>query len=381
MSALMTETLSPPVAGERALIPILTAGDVRTSADRALEAARGRVQEIESVPVDAVTPENVLEAWDRAAIVMEDAFGPISILNSVHPEKDVRDAGDDALVAESSFMTELFQNEQFYERVRAVTPRTGAQKQLQKDLLEAFEDSGVALPPQKRERFREISDRLTELGQEFAKNIRENTTRLTFTPAECEGLPQAWLDRVPRDEEGNVVVGFDYPDYVPFMMNARNEAARKRYYVANTNRGTARNLEIMDEIVALRREIADLYDVPSYAHYVTKRRMVESPETVRRFLDEVRNRVTEAELRDLGQLSEVKAKLTGVAVEEARINRWDVTFYRERLREQRFAIDQEALRRYFPTKTSVQWMLDISERLYGVRFQRADVPVWEESVI
>jgi thimet oligopeptidase len=363
------------------MIPILSADDVRTVAEQALEAARRHVAELELVPLDAVTPENILDAWDRAAILLEDAFGPVSILNSVHPDKSVRDAGDDALIAESSFLTDLFQNENFYDRVRAVKPHTNAQKQLQKDLIESFEDSGVALPPEKRDRFKTISDRLTELGQEFAKNIRENATRLTFTPAECEGLPQAWLDRVPRDEEGNVVVGFDYPDYVPFMMNAHDDAARKRYQIANTNRGTDANVRILDEIVALRKEIADLYGVPSFAHYVTRRRMVENPETVRRFLDEVRSRVMEAEIRDLAQLSEVKAKMTGVPLEQASITRWDMSFYRERLREQRFAIDQEALRQYFPTKMSVDWMLDVSERLYGIRFERAEVPVWHESVI
>ncbi|HEY2324263.1 MAG TPA: M3 family metallopeptidase [Thermoanaerobaculia bacterium] len=378
----MTETIEmPPRARERALIPILSAAGVRTVSEQSLEEAKRRIAEIERVPLGDVTPENILDAWDRASIVIEDAFGPVSILNSVHPDKSVRDAGDDALLAESSFMTELFQNEQFYERVRAVTPQTTAQKQLRKDLLEAFEDSGVTLPPEKRDRFKAISDRLTELGQEFAKNIRENTTRLTFTPAECEGLPQAWLDRVPRDEQGNVVVGFDYPDYVPFMMSSRDEQARKRYYIGNTNRGTDANIAILDEIVALRKEIADLYGVPSFAHYVTKRRMVESPETVRRFLEDVRNRVTEAELRDVAQLSEVKAAITGLPIEQAKIHRWDLNFYRERLREQRFAIDQEALRQYFPTKTSIDWMLDISERLYGIRFERAEVPVWEESVL
>jgi thimet oligopeptidase len=378
----MTETIEMPVRiGERALIPILSADDVRAVAERSLGEARERIAEIESVPLDAVSAENILDAWDRAAIAIEDAFGPISILNSVDPDKSVRDAGDDALLAESSFMTELFQNERFFERVRAVVPQTNAQKQLRKDLIEAFEDSGVALPPAKRERFKQISDRLTELGQEFAKNIRENATRVTFTPAECEGLPQAWLDRVPRDEQGNVVVGFDYPDYVPFMMSSRDEAARKRYYVANTNRGTDANIGILDEIVALRKEIADLYGVPSFAHYVTKRRMVENPETVRKFLDEVRNRVTEAEIRDVSQLSEMKAAMTGLPVEQAKINRWDLNFYRERVREQRFAIDQEALRQYFPTNPAVRWMLDVSERLYGIRFERDEVPVWHESVL
>lgn len=375
-------SLTRPVPDEiRPTIPILTAADVTRSADDALAEATRRMREIESVPRNAVSPANILDAWDAASMVLEDAFGPISILNSVHPDKDVRDAGDDALVREAAFMTELFQNEELYDRVERVVPHSAAQQQLKKDLLESFEDSGVSLPPEKRQRFREISERLTELGQEFAKNIRENTTKLRFTPAECEGLPQPWLDRVPRDEDGSVVVGFDYPDYTPFMMSSRSEEARKRYHVAYTNRGTPQNLEIMDEIVSLRREIADLYGVPSYAHYVTRRRMVENPETVRRFLEDVRNTVTEAEIRDLGQLSEVKARMTGIPVEQASINRWDVSFYRERLRDERFAIDQEALRKYFPTGGAVDWMLDISERLYGIRFEHGHVPVWHDSVI
>ena len=154
------------------------------------------------------------------------------------------------------------------------------------------------------------------------------------------------------------------------MTNATNEEARRRYYVANTNRGTARNLEILDEIVALRKEIAELYGVPSFAHYVTKRRMVENPETVTRFLDEVKSGVTEAELRDLRQLREVKAELTGCRSSRRTIERWDVVYYRERLREQRYAVDQEELRKYFPTLPTLHWMLDITERLYGVRFER-----------
>src|SRR6185295_2320186 len=131
----MTDTISLPaeVAEERVTIPVLTPAEVADRAGAALDYARRFVAEVEAIPLDAATSENVFDAWDRAAIVLEDAFGPISILNSVHPDKAVRDAGDDALVAESSFMTELFQNEQFYERVRRIEPRSMAQKQLQKD--------------------------------------------------------------------------------------------------------------------------------------------------------------------------------------------------------------------------------------------------------
>jgi len=376
-----TETLPRTESAERATIPILDAAAVTRACEEALAAARELLARIETVPLDAARVENVLDLWDDTATVLEDAFGPISLLNSVHPDSEVRDAADLALIQESGFLTDVFQNESFYERVQRVVPHTIAAREMKKHLLEAFEDSGVSLPPQKRQRFKEISERLTELGQEFAKNIRENATRLTFTAEECRGLPQSWLDRVPRDEQGNVVVGFDYPDYVPFLMNAHDEDARRRYWHANTTRGTARNLEVMDEIVALRKEIADLYEVPSYAHYVTKRRMAGNPEQVRRFLDDVRNVVTEAEIRDLSHLAETKAALRGTPVEETRINRWDVSYYRERLREQRYAIDQEELRRFFPTPPTVRWMLDISERLYGVRFQRVEVPVWDGDVI
>ena len=377
-----TETLPQTTdSAQRTTIPILNAADVTRVSEEALARAREALALIERVPLESANVANILDAWDAAAIALEDAFGPISLLNSVHPDKDVRDACDTALVQESSFLTDVFQSEPFYERVRRIAPQSIASRELQKHLIEAFEDSGVSLPPEKRQRFKDISERLTELGQEFAKNIRENGTRLTFTAEECRGLPQTWLDRVARDEEGNYVVGFDYPDYVPFLMNAQDENARRRYWIANTLRGTERNLDVLDEIVALRKEIADLYESPSFAHYVTKRRMVENPETVTRFLDEVRNVVIEAELRDLAQLAELKAELTGVPVEQAKVNRWDVAYYRERLRERRYAIDQEELRKYFPSEPTLRWMLDVSERLYDVRFERATVPVWQEDVM
>ena len=366
---------------ERTEIPILDAAAVTRVSEDTLRDAGELLQRLEQLPLEQVSVNRVLAAWDDIAIVLENGFGPISLLNSVHPDKDVRDACDVALVRESSFLTAVFQNEAFYERVRRVVPEKTADRELQKDLIEAFEDSGVSLPPEKRARFREISDRLTELAQEFSRNVRENDTRIVFTPDECRGLPQSWLDRMSRDRDGNYVLGFDYPDYVPFMMNAVDGDARRRYWTANTLRGTSANLGVLDEIVRLRKEIADLYGLPSFAHYVTKRQMVENPETVNGFLDEVRRVVTEAEVRDLRELAALKAELSGELADSVKIERWDVSFYRERLRERRYAVDQEALRKYFPSAPTVAWMLDVSERLYGVRFERVTLPVWHEDVI
>jgi thimet oligopeptidase len=356
----------------RATIPIFTAEELTKASAEAIAEARRRFAAIEALPLAEASPETVLDAWDRTAILMEDAFGPISLLNSVHPDEGVRDAGDQALIEESVFLTELFQNEDLFARVQAVEPVTPAQKQLKKDLIEAFEDSGVALPADKRARFKAISEKVTELAQEFAKNIRENKTVLHFPPEEWEGLPQSYIDRMPKDEQGQLIVSFDYPDLTPFMMYCAVEDARRRLYIANQNRGTRRNVEVLDEIVELRKEIADLYGVPSFAHYVTRRAMVEKPETVIDFLNAVRDAVRDAERRDLEELAAIKG---------SKINRWDMVFYRERLREQRYSVDQEALRKYFPTRPTLQWMLDISERLYGIRFKEESVPSWHEDVI
>ncbi|HSP33542.1 MAG TPA: hypothetical protein VLU46_04405, partial [Thermoanaerobaculia bacterium] len=96
---------------ERWLIPILTADEVRAASEAAIEEAKRQFEGIGAVPLRDVGAESVLDAWDRAAMALEDVFGPISLLNSVHPDQPVRDAADDALLAESSFLTDLFQNE------------------------------------------------------------------------------------------------------------------------------------------------------------------------------------------------------------------------------------------------------------------------------
>ncbi len=369
----MTEKLRPS-------IPIADAAELRALWDRALSEARRGYARIAAMALDEASVATVLDEWDRISTLLEDVVGPVAILNSVHVDREVRDEGDKILLELSSFTTELFQDVVLFDRVNAVDPRTDAERQLKKDLVEAFEDSGVALAADRRARVRELSDELTALAQEFARNIRENTTRLRFTPAECEGLPQAYLDRVERDGEGNILVGFDQPDYAPFMASARDGEARRRYFDAYHRRGTTRNLEILDRIVALRLELAALYAFPSYAHFVTRRNMAGSPEAVHRFLRSIESVVDEAERRDVEALRALKVELES-GDETTRLERWDVQFYTERLRERRFAIDQEALRRYFPTLPTLRWMLGVTEHLYGIRFLQASVPLWHEDVM
>ena len=365
----------------RVTLPILDAVTLEAACRQMLADARAAFDRIIALPLDEVTAANVLDQWDAIAIALENIEGPIAILNNVHPDKSVRDAADAAVRSLSSFQVEIFQNEDLYRRVQAVRATAPAETQFRKDLVESFEDTGVTLPPDRRARAKAIADQLTALAQEFARNLRDNQTRMAFAPAEMLGLPEPYLSRQPRDAEGRYLLSFDYPDFNPFMANAESESARRRYYVGYLNRGTPRNLEILDEAVALRREIAALYDLPSFAHFVLRRRMAGTPEAVEQFLGDVNAACQQGEQRDLEELRALKAQRTGTPVHDVTVYRWDVPFLSERLREQRYNVDQESLREYFPPTPTLAWLLDVSGALYGLKFEAASVPVWHEEVL
>lgn len=364
----------------RTVLPVRDASSLDRSCRQVLEIARAKLEEIADTPLSEASVTTILDRWDDVEILVEDVFGPASLFNEIHPDPAVREISDERLIDYSDFNTEVFQNVGLYERVRSVETSSPREAMLKKDLIEAFEDSGVTLGEDSRRRLREISQRLTELSQRFAKNIREQTSKVRFALSEIDGLPPAILDGLERDGD-EVLVAHDYPQYNPFMMNVHDEDARKRLWIAHQKRGGEENLQILDEIVALRGEIADLYAIDTYAHYVTRRRMVGHPDTVHAFLDQILDAVHARERRDLDELIRAKAEATSSEPAATNISRWDVFYWSERVREARFDIDQEKLRRYFPAEASIAWVLELSERLYGIRFERIEVPVWHDDVL
>jgi len=368
----------PPAA--RVVLPVYDAVEIKTVCTAAIAKAQQQIGQIEAVQVAKANVANTIDAWNRMSIDAENAIDLIYLLGSVHTDKAVRDAADECILKATEMRTEFMQREALYRRFVAVKPATPHARKLKRDLLEEFEDTGVALGAEARGRVKAIINRLEELRQEFDRNVRDNKTRLTFTPDELRGMPQDYIGKAKRDDQGNYLLGFDYPDYVPFMANADDETARKRYYVAFQNRGGERNLAIMNEISRLRLEMAKLYGLPDYAHYVIRRRMAQKPENVAAFLDGVKDAVRELEKREVEELRALKAATLGKPLADIAIERWDVTYYQEKMRKSRYAVDQEALRAYFPTLPSIEWALNVASRLYGVTFREVKVPAWHEDV-
>jgi thimet oligopeptidase len=352
------------------------ANAVQAACDRGLAGAKTRLQALERHAPDARW--NV--ASDNLAEYIEDVSGPIYVVEHMHPEQAIRDAAQACSLRWQDFASTMGLDEKLYVAARKVKPRDAIDRQFLKDTIEGFEDSGVALPADKRPRAKAISDRITDLGQQFEKNLRDDKTKVAYAVEDLAGVPESVWKSAPRDAEGHVLLGLDYPVYFPVMERAEKASTRERMWRARSDLGGDANVKLLGEIAQLRREYAQLFGFSSYADFILRRRMAESTANTQRFLDEVKAVVNDRELRDIAELREAKARHLGTPPESTTLDRWDVSFYTERVRRERYTVDQEAFRPYFPPQESLQFVMRIAERMLGVRYARVPAKLWHEDV-
>ena len=365
----------------RPLMPILSAEEIAPRCERGLADLRLEVESLENMKDGQERyPSKLFQAWNRLQMGLEDLQGPVELLNHVSPDPKVRGNAEPCVIEIHRFVTEVFQNEVLYRKIKAAVPADPVQGKLRRDILDSYDDAGVSLGLKNRQRMKEIIARLAQLGQEFARNVRDNNTRLTFTPEEMKGLQPDYLASARRDENGNYALGFSYPEYQPFMQYADSDQARKRYQFAFVNRGTPKNPELLKEAVTLRHEMAALFGYRSYAEFVLRRRMARTPTAVNRFLKDVQQAVAEREMTELDELRAFKAQALKLKPAQAALERWDVSYWQEKLKQARFQFDQNEMRKYFPTAAAIPWAMAVSGALYGIDFRSARVPVWHKDV-
>lgn len=351
---------------------------VNAACDAGLKGARSRVAQIERRSPKA----RWLAGYDDLNAYNEDAAGPFYLLVHVHPEKAVRDAAQACTLRWQDFFSTLAQNEKLYRASQKVRAGDAVDRLFLRDIREGFEDAGIGLPKAQRDRAKQIVDRITDLGQQFDRNIREDGTRVAFSADDLKGVPESVWKDARRDDAGNYLLGLDYPTYLPVLQRAESAAARERIWRAKTNEGGDANLKLLDEIAKLRLEYAKLFGFKSYADFLLRRRMAGSAKKVDAFLADVKQAVTAGETRDLAELREAKARHLGQPADATKLDRWDVPFYTERVRKERYTVDQEAFRPYFPPQESLQFVLKLAEKLLGVTYTRVQPPqpLWHPEV-
>lgn len=363
------------------LLPLFKAAEIPALCDANLDKMQKDIQKFESQKIKNKAEDRpYLAAWDTLQASIGDFVSPIGLYSNVDPDPALRQAADDCELKISKYLTSMYQSPKLYAQFKKLKATDPVDEKFLKDILNQFEKTGVQLSAEKQKRLKEIIEESTKLGQDYSKNVRDNPEKVEFTAAELKGLPTSYIAGLKKNEKGNYLLGFDYPEYQPFMELAESDEARKRYQTAYTRRGTEKNLEYMKKAIDLRYELAQLFDKDSYAYVALKDRMAKTPEAVNSFLDEVYAKVAPLEKQDVEELRQFKAETLKIPLEKAEIERWSQGYWSEKLRQAKYKVDQEKLRDYFPTEAAQKWLFAVSSELYGIEFKPVKVKAWHDEV-
>ncbi len=366
---------------ERMTLPLFEANKVSELCDANLAQVKAKITDFEQMKVKKNAPAApILANWDQLQASFENFYGPIGLYSNVDPDAALRKAAEECEIKISQYMTEVYQNPKIYQLIQNTKVNDPIDIKYRQDILDGFEDTGVQLSAEKQARLKVIFDDMNKLEQEYARNVRDNPTKLEFTAAELKGLPATYIENLKKNDKGNYLLGFEYPEYQPFMELAENDDARKRYYIAFTSRGGEKNIELMKKNIDLRYELAQLFGKKSYSEWKLKDRMAKTPEAVNSFLGEVRKIVAPLEQKEVDELQAFAAKTLNVPLEKAEITRWGQSYWSEKLRQSKYKIDQEQMRKYFPTQAAQDWIFATSSELYGIEFKPVKVKAWHDEV-
>jgi len=303
----------------------------------------------------------------------------IGFYQSVSTDQDVRDASTEAEKLMDDFSIESSMREDVYKLVEAAYQKHEKLDAESQRLLEKthkdYIRNGLGIPEgPKRDRYKDIKKRLSQLCIVFSKNLNEEVGGIWFDPEELEGVPEDRLSLFAEGEgenAGKVKMTFKYPDVFPTLKYAKSPAIRKQVYLENENK-LPRNIPIFREVILLRDEAARLLGYPNHASFIIEDKMAKTPKTVDDFLGDLRQRLKkggESERKALTELKEQDLKSRGEERSiDGRYYIWDHRFYDRLLLEKDYSLDQEKLSEWFPLETSIRGMLTIFETLFGMVF-------------
>ncbi|MBO9493683.1 oligopeptidase A [Thalassotalea sp. G20_0] len=338
------------------------------------------------------------EPLDQLDDRLGQAWSPVGHMNAVVNSEALRDAYNGCLPLLSEYSTRLGQNRQLFEAYQSLADSEefnqldSAQQKVINDNLRDFRLAGVALEDEQKARYGEIKKQLSELTSKFSDNVLDATmawSKLITDESELAGLPESALAGAKQlaesKEKAGWLLNLDFPSYFPVMTYCDNRELRKEVYTAfstrasdqGPNAGEFDNTDNIRQILKLRHELALLLGFENYAEYSLATKMAESPDKVIEFLQDLAAKSKPQAEQELAELKAFAKAEYGVEDLEA----WDVGYYGEKLRQQRYAISQEELRPWFPAEKAIAGMFDVVNRLYGVEFATLDnVDTWHKDV-
>jgi oligopeptidase A len=319
-------------------------------------------------------------------------WSPIGHLNAVANSEAMRGAYNECVPLLTAYASELGQNAELYAayayvREHEAESLAATEVKVVDNALRDFRLAGVDLPAERKVRYREVMQRLAQLGTKFSENVLDAGkaySRHVSDAAELAGLPPSAVDRAAADAreagQSGWLFKLDQPTYMTVMTGAESVLLRRDIYEAWVTRGSELgpsagrfdNGPIIAELLPLRHELAQLLGFANFADYALATRMAKSSHQVLAFLDDLAQRCLPAGRQEFADLEHFAGR---------KLNAWDIAFYSEKLQESRFQVSQEALRPYFPLPKVLSGLFTVTQRLYGITVrERENVSVWHPSV-
>ncbi len=339
------------------------------------------------------TWETLVEPLEEMGEKLSRAWGPVTHLFSVMSSPAWRAVFNACLPKITEYGIEVSLNQDLfraYEKLAASPAHANfspARRKVIADTLRDFRLSGIALPPESRERFKTLSLRLSELQAKFEENLLDATQAWSQHVPDAQalrgmteqGMAQA-AEKARAKQLDGYLLTLDFPSYHAVVTHAEDRALRQalyRAYATRASEGDFDNTPLMTEILTLRDEEARLLGFASYAELSLQTKMAESPDAVERFLLDLAGRARPRALEDLNELKAYAKKRDGLDD----FSPWDASYYAEKLREEKFGLSDEMLRPYFPAPQVIAGLFQLTEKLFGVSISsNQGISTWHPDV-
>lgn len=355
-----------------------TAQSIVDDAKRLIATSRKAQDDVvASVKPESASFASVLKplAHDENVMALESHI--LSFYQAVSTDQELRNASSKAEELMDEFFIETVMREDVFKLVDAALKKNESLDPESRRLLEKehkdYIRNGLGLPAgPKRDRFKDIKKRLSQISIEFQKNLNEENEGLWLTREQLDGVPQDVLSGLKTGEgenEGKFRLTFKYPDLFPTMKYAKDSEVRKKLMIANENKCN-QNIPLFREAIVLRDEAARLLGYPNHAAFRVEDKMAKTPETVDNFLGDLRSRLAaggEKETKSLLELKKADLESRGEQF-DGRYYLWDHRFYDRLMLEKEYSLDHQLISEYFPLQNTIQGMLKIFEELFGLQF-------------
>lgn len=355
--------------------------------------------------IEKVVSQSGSFTWENLCQPLADAddrlsriWSPVCHLNAVKNSQELREAYEQSLSMLSEYSTWVGHHNglyKAYQHLRAgpyYSQLSVAQKKAVDNALRDFKLSGIGLPTEKQQRYGQIVARLSELSSAYSNNVLDATmgwNKLITDKQVLSGMPKSVLDSARAQAQAHKQEGWlltlDIPSYLPVLTYCDNTALREELYRAYNTRASDQgpdagkwdNGPLMNEIVALRHELAQLLGFDSYADKSLATKMAQNPQQVLNFLTDLAKRVRPQGEQELAQLRAFAQSHFGHDTLEP----WDIVYYGEKQKQYLFSINDEELRPYFPEQRVVSGLFEVINRIYGITVkERTDVETWHPDV-